>query len=59
MTLEEAIENLKVQQALAAAVARFGNDAGANIWREKAEAIRIVLAALERGEFPSQEKRAA
>ena len=47
MTLPEAIQNLKEQQALAEAVARCGNDAGANIWREKAEAIRVALKALE------------
>lgn len=46
MTLPQAIENLKAQQATAEAVARAGNDAGANIWREKAEAIRVVLKAL-------------
>lgn len=49
MTLAEAIDNLKGQQATAEAVARTGNDAGANIWREKAEAIRVVLRALEGG----------
>lgn len=46
MTLPQAATLLESERALALAIARTGNDAGTAIWRDKAEAIRVVLAAL-------------
>jgi hypothetical protein len=44
MTFDEAVKVLEKQQALAAAIGRSGNDAGASSWRDVATAISVVIA---------------